>query len=75
MDLNRLQILNVLKLNTDTGEKMFTMYSLISFLNFRQDMLLAACLVGSEYIVVSALCRKVPSCLFLIHISFLNGNL
>ena len=59
MDLNRLQILNALKLNTDTGKKMFTMYSLISFLNFRQDMLLAACLVGSEYIVVSALCRYV----------------
>ena len=47
VDLNRLQILNVLKLNNDTGEKMISMYLLITTLNFRQDMLLAACLVGS----------------------------
>ena len=59
MDLNSLQILDVLKLNTDIGEKMYTMYSLISFLNFRQEMRLATCLVGSEYIVVSALCRYI----------------
>ena len=59
VDLNRLQILNVLKLYTDIGEKMYTMYSLISLLNFRQEMLLAACIVGSEYIVVSALCRYI----------------
>ena len=57
--MNRLQILNVLKLNNDTGEKMITMYLLITSLNFWQDMLLAACLVGSEYILVSALCRYI----------------
>ena len=38
---------------------MYTMYSLISLLNFRQEMRLATCLVGSEYIVVSALCRYI----------------